>query len=73
MGIIDKLKIKAGHSKLASKMLRKEGLTSSNMGRNYDKAVKTLKTSMAKGDMLEARKYAKGQRTKANSQGYTME
>ena len=74
MGIIDKLKIKAGHEKLATKMLRKQGMGSFNMSEGgYNKATKTLKGHMKKGDMVSARKYAQSQREKANSQGYTME
>ena len=73
MGIIDNLKIRAGHKNLAKKMLGKEGLNSSNMYRNYDKAEKVATGFMKKGDMVGARKYVKSQRAKANSQGYSME
>lgn len=67
---IVKLVGNAGHSELARKMLRKQGLTASNMGMKYNTAHKILTNHMASGDMVAAREYAKSQRKKANDQGY---
>ena len=69
-----------GRGKLANKMLERMDLGSSSTYQNSGKIGKTLKDNLKKGDMVGAKKYLMGQRTKANQQGwkdnsrpYTME
>ncbi len=67
--IVNNLKSKKGQYKLTDKMMTKAGMIGSVMGgEKYNKAFKTIKGNIQKGNMAGAREYIKEQVKKISSQ-----